>query len=159
MSDQRHPAFLPNLKPERSLLEPSIYPFTTDIATRFQDLDMLGHINNVSMAGMFEEARYSFGIVLEIAKTLEGGRIVVGSVQLHYLAESFHGSPIWFGIGIGYIGQKSWRIRCLACQNDRPVMVGDASIVHSRHGATAPLPLKLREGLEHYRLKVPDREI
>ena len=41
-------------------LDPASYPHHDVIQTRFQDLDVLGHINNVAWAALFETARIRF---------------------------------------------------------------------------------------------------
>jgi len=41
-------------------LDPATYPHHDIIQTRFQDLDVLGHINNVAWAALFETARVRF---------------------------------------------------------------------------------------------------
>ncbi|NJM51250.1 MAG: hypothetical protein HC843_10575 [Sphingomonadales bacterium] len=41
-------------RPEAWQMRPESYPFSHLTETRFADLDLLGHINNVSMAGLFE---------------------------------------------------------------------------------------------------------
>jgi acyl-CoA thioester hydrolase len=43
-------------KPESWRLDVASYPFQAAIPTRWADLDLLGHINNVSMAGLFAGA-------------------------------------------------------------------------------------------------------
>ena len=45
-------------------LDPAAYPHHDVIQTRFQDLDVLGHINNVAWAALFETARIRFYHVL-----------------------------------------------------------------------------------------------
>ena len=41
-------------KPQSWQLDIGNYPFSHLTETRFADVDMLGHINNVAMAGLFE---------------------------------------------------------------------------------------------------------
>ena len=47
-----------NIDPQRRIL--ANYPFQIEVATRFQDLDTLKHINNVAIAGLYEESRLQF---------------------------------------------------------------------------------------------------
>ena len=42
-------------RPEAWRLDPASYPHHDVIQTRFQDLDVLGHINNVAMAGLWRQ--------------------------------------------------------------------------------------------------------
>lgn len=41
-------------------LDATAYPHHTTVPTRFQDMDVLGHINNVAMGALFETARVHF---------------------------------------------------------------------------------------------------
>ena len=66
------------------------YPFTAVVPTRWADLDMLGHINNVSMAGLFEEGRGRFNRSLELPRDRKTTRWLIASVEVNYLAEAHH---------------------------------------------------------------------
>ncbi|OYW21856.1 MAG: thioesterase, partial [Sphingomonas sp. 12-62-6] len=47
-------------RPEAWRLSAEAYPHREIIQTRFQDLDVLGHINNVGMAAILESGRVKF---------------------------------------------------------------------------------------------------
>ena len=47
-------------RPEAWRTDIAAYPFSATTETRFQDLDVLGHINNVAMAALFENGRVRF---------------------------------------------------------------------------------------------------
>jgi acyl-CoA thioester hydrolase len=44
-------------KPESWRLDPASYPTHVEMQTRFQDMDINGHLNNVAFAVLFENAR------------------------------------------------------------------------------------------------------
>ena len=44
-------------KPQPHRLDPAIYPVSMTGNTRFQDMDVNGHLNNVAFASLFENAR------------------------------------------------------------------------------------------------------
>jgi acyl-CoA thioester hydrolase len=52
-------------RPESWQLNPDSYPFSHLTETRFADMDLLGHINNVAMAGLFEHGRGMFNHSIE----------------------------------------------------------------------------------------------
>jgi acyl-CoA thioester hydrolase len=54
-------------RPDPTRLTPSAYPHSETIQTRFQDLDPLGHINNVAMAALFESGRVRFNQAMGLA--------------------------------------------------------------------------------------------
>lgn len=51
-----------------SSLAPEAYPCSSAVPTRRADLDLLDHINNVSMVGLFEEGRGKFNRALQQGK-------------------------------------------------------------------------------------------
>ena len=104
------PLFNPNPRWPDVLKDRRIYPFSTQIPVRFQDLDPNHHVNNVAVVAMFEEARYRFGVVVREQEFSPIYGIVTAAQELHYVAESFHGPPLSFHIGVGYIGSRSWRL-------------------------------------------------
>ena len=138
------------------LKDKRIYPFETEVQVRFQDLDTNAHVNNVAMVAMIEEARYRFGAPIREAGYAERYRLVTAAQQIQYLEESFHGAPLTLHIGVGYIGNRSWRLRAAAFQNDVCVSLSDSNIVlaHIPPGETG-MPDALRRILLERRLRTP----
>lgn len=145
-----------NKRPPRSLADPFLYPWRTEVAARFQDLDPNGHVNNVAMAAMFEEARLRFHASFGLPSLIgEGAGLMVASVQLHYLAEAHYPAPVRFSMGVGYLGSSSWRLLAAAHQGELCVALGDATLVHHRAGRPARTPDPIRETLAAHRLIAP----
>ncbi len=142
-------------KPEAWRLEPGAYPFTTDIATRWADLDVLGHINNVSMAGLFEEGRGRFNQSLDLARGERSVRWLIASVDLAYLAEAHHPAPVTIASGIGRIGERSWGIMSAAFQGDLCVATCDTTLVYTDANGPAAFPAEFREKFEAVRVRTP----
>ena len=125
-------------KPDRWRLSPASYPFTAAIPTRWADLDLLGHINNVSMAGLFEEGRGRFNRSLELHRGDKTTRWLIAAVDLNYLAEAHHPHDVTIASGIGRIGEKSWTILSGAFQNGVCVATCDTTLVYTNaNGPTA----------------------
>ena len=114
---------------------------------------MLGHINNVAIGALFEEARFAFGSRVDLRGNAENGVVMVGSVHINYLAEARHGTPMRFYLGVGYLGRSSWRLWAAAYQTDRCVMIGDTTTIYTEDRRPSPLPNTLRDALEGFRLK------
>ena len=132
-------------------LDPASYPQTATIQTRFQDVDVLGHINNVAFAALFETARVRFNHVLGLTEWREH-RWLIAKVEINYLAEAYHPADIEIGTGVGSIGNRSWTLRAGAFQEGRPVATCDVVLVmEAKQGATG-LPPAFRERLERYRI-------
>jgi acyl-CoA thioester hydrolase len=138
-------------RPEAWRLDPATYPHRTVIQTRFQDLDPLGHINNVAMAGLFETARVRFNRAMGLAGW-HGHRWLVANINLNYLAESFFPDDVEICTGIGHVGTRSWQILAAGFQKDDCVATCDAVLVMSGGGGATSLAEDFRSGLEANRV-------
>ncbi len=128
------------------------YPFTAIVPTRWADLDLLGHINNVSMAGLFEEGRGQFSRSLDFHRERPGIRWLVAAVALNYLAEAHHPGGIVIASGIGHIGTRSWTILSGAFQDGVCVATCDTTFVYTDATGAVPFPASFRPRLEAMRM-------
>lgn len=133
-------------------LDPASYPHSETIQTRFQDLDPLGHINNVAMAALFESARIRFNRSMGL-DGWAGHRWLVAHVSIDYLGESFFPADVEIATGIGEIGNRSWHILAAAFQKGEPIAIADVVVVMSASGGITSLPADFRDGLEAHRVK------
>lgn len=101
---------------------------------------MLGHINNVSMAGLFEEARGRFGQSLGLHRRLPGQRWLVAAISLNYVAEAYHPQDMVIASGIGHIGTKSWTVASGAFQNGKCVATCDTTFVYTDESGAIAFP-------------------
>jgi acyl-CoA thioester hydrolase len=138
-------------RPDPARLDPAHYPHTTTIQTRFQDLDVLGHINNVAMAALFESARVRFNRSLDLAGW-SGHRWLVARVEINYLAEGYFPDDVEVATGIGEVGNRSWQILSAAFQRGACIATCDVVIVMSASGGLTTLPDGFRAGLEANRI-------
>lgn len=118
-------------------LHPATYPHHDTIQTRFADLDVLGHINNVAWAALFETARVRFlSSVGDSGPNSSPGRQrgLVANVEINYLAEGHFPGDIAMAHGIGHLGARSWQILGLAMQDGKPVATCDVTIVTAGDG-------------------------
>lgn len=140
-------------KPHGWQLDRASYPFGHLTETRFADLDLLGHINNVSMAGLFEHGRGMFNHAIEVERRAPGQRWLIVKVEINYLAESFFPAPVDIASGIGRIGTSSWDIASAAFQNGKCVATCMTTIVLTNDDGPSPIPQDLREEFERLRVK------
>lgn len=140
-------------KPHGWQLDRASYPFGHLTETRFADLDLLGHINNVSMAGLFEHGRGMFNHAIEVERRAPGQRWLIVRVEINYLAESFFPAPMDIASGIGRIGTSSWDIASAAFQNGKCVATCMTTIVLTNDQGPSPIPQDLREEFERLRVK------
>lgn len=131
------------MRPDKSALDIASYPFTIEIPTRFGDMDPLNHINNVAIAGIFEESRVRFGLFSR-GKTLDElrsqARLVTVATTINYLSEVLYPEPLTMAVGIKHIGRTSYSVACLMLQYGKPVAYSVTTLVRSENGKSTPLP-------------------
>ncbi len=140
-------------KPQPWQLARENYPFSHLTETRFADLDLLGHINNVSMAGLFEHGRGMFNHSIDVQRRAPGQRWLIVSVEINYLAESFFPDPVDIASGIGRVGGSSWDIASAAFQKGKCVATCVTTIVLTDDNGPSPIPEGLRAEFERLRVK------
>ncbi len=126
--------------------DPAFYPFAAEVETRFQDLDPLGHINNVAMAALFEQGRVRFNrnMLDELHSRSAGERWLIAKVDINYLAEGFFPAPVLVCTGIGRIGSSSWTLLAAAFQDRSDgtrVCVATCDCVLVMTGKDGPIPI------------------
>ena len=141
-------------RPEAWRLDPASYPHHDVIQTRFQDLDVLGHINNGAMAGLFESARVRFNRAMALSGW-HGHRWLVANITLNYLAEGHFPGDVDISTGISDIGTRSWQILAAAFQDGDCIATCDAVLVMSGSGGATALPEDFRAGLERHKVTRP----
>ena len=141
-------------RPESWRLDPAAYPYGSSVQTRFQDLDPLGHINNVAMGALFETARVRFNHALGLMR-FRGHRWLVAQVRIDYLAEAHHPADIEIRSGIGDVGTRSWQILAVAFQEGQPIATCDVVLVMERQSDVSALPPEFRDALERFRVARP----
>lgn len=141
-------------RPDQSRLVHASYPYTTAIQTRFQDLDVLGHINNVAMAALFEAGRVRFNTAVGLAGW-KGHRWLVANAEINYLAEGHFPADVEVATGVGKIGTRSWTLLSAAFQHGVAIASCDVTLVMSAETGASELPSDFRATLERYRMVTP----
>lgn len=135
-------------KPESWRLNVASYPETLVMQTRFQDLDINGHINNVAFAALFESGRVSLNKdESALAKRGSDDRRMVATVSINYLAEGHYPGEVTIASGFGPIGNSSWSVFQAVFQDGVCLATCDSVIVSRKDGGANPLPVELREDL------------
>ena len=140
--------------PERLLLES--YAFKTRIEPRFGDMDALRHLNNVALAGIYEEGRLRFtGTFNHHAIGERRGRPMLAEVTIRYLAEGQYPGALTVGVGVLQIGRSSYRIGQALFQNDLCIGISDVVVVWTSDGRPAPVPDEFRSALAAALIDIP----
>lgn len=140
-------------KPQSWQLAPASYPFHHKTETRFADMDLLGHINNVSMAGLFEHGRGMFNHAIEVQRRAPGQRWLIVSVSLDYIAEAHFPEHVDIASGILRVGTSSWDIASAAFQGGECKATCITTIVLTDNNGPTPLSEDLRQEFERLHVK------
>ncbi|MBA4048984.1 MAG: thioesterase [Sphingomonas sp.] len=140
-------------RPDLWRLSPDAYPHREVIQTRFQDLDVLGHINNVGMAAILESGRIRFNQVSGLDGWRAQARWLVAQVVINYLGEGHFPADVVVASGIGAIGTRSWTILSTAFQHGQPIATCDTVVVMSSAGGATALPDDYRVALAEWQVR------
>lgn len=123
------------------------YPYRHEITTRFADVDPQQHINNVSMAAMFEDARFRFDHSIGYRKAMTEVRTMIGANHIDYLGQAYYPDPLVVYVGVYEVGRTSWTLACLATQDDRVCAFARAVLVCTDGERPVPVPQSFRDAL------------
>ena len=126
--------------PERLLL--AHYPWSRRIEPRFGDMDVQQHLNNVALAGFYEDARFRFSDACGFRATVEPGfGLLVAEVCIRYLREGRYPEPLEIGCGVARVGTTSFTFAQALFQEGRCIGTADVTLVHvhRREGGARPL--------------------
>jgi acyl-CoA thioester hydrolase len=137
-------------KPEVWQTVAANYPYSCAVETRFQDLDPLGHINNVAMAALFESGRVRFNRSLpNIWEERDSDeRWLIARVDISYIAEAHFPGDIEICSGIIRVGNSSWDLQSAAFQAGICVAVSTVTLVLQRKSGENKIGDVLRSALE-----------
>ena len=132
---------MPQWEPDR--LDPERYPGPgMNLPVLFSDLDVNGHLNNVSAARFFEHARataFSKQGVWRAASS-DGGRSFVVHVGIDYLQEVRMNEVLHIRTRFLGVGRSSMQVEQGAWVGDKCVLLSDVVLAHALNGTSAPWP-------------------
>lgn len=144
-------------KPEIWRLNLAAYPIILECGTRFQDMDINGHLNNVAFASLFENARVQLHRKARPwGARPDNERTMVASVEINYLREGNFPAPVTIGSGIGRIGNSSWLVVQAMFQNGQCIATCDSVIVCRTDNAAKPLRAEIVAELEEMLAKAAE---
>ncbi len=93
---------------DASLADPAGFTHWTPVGLRFRDLDLLGHVNNVNLAGWLEDGRVSLELPIQPCTAgFAGPVIVLFDLHIQYLEEIHLGDEVKVGTRIQRLGNTS----------------------------------------------------
>jgi acyl-CoA thioester hydrolase len=140
-------------KPEGWRLNPASYHSTAVLQTRFQDMDINGHLNNVAFAALFETARVTLNREARAWESIAiADRPMLASIAISYLHEGMYPGDVAIGSGIGAIGTASWTAVQAMFQNGHCLATCDSVVVFRAGGKPVSIPDEFRSYLETQRV-------
>ena len=142
-------------RPDLIRLKPETYRFHLDMPTRFGDLDIRGHINNVSIVQYCEDVRVAFQMEVigrEIYVADSPTRVVVAQMTLHFVSEGFFPEPIDAGVGIARIGNTSYVLAVGLFQRGHCIAIQDTSMVYVGENGPLALTPEIKQRMERYQV-------
>ncbi|MCU7553571.1 acyl-CoA thioesterase [Alteromonas sp. ASW11-19] len=129
------------------------YPYQITLATRWQDNDAYGHINNVAYYSFFDTAINRF-LIEQGGLDVQRGQVVayVVSSQCQYLAPASYPEAMHVGMRVVKIGRSSvtYGLAVYAGDGQRRVAHGLVVqvFVNRQTDQAVPLPVKVQTALE-----------
>lgn len=131
-------------------LEPAAYAWSVELGTRFGDMDVNRHLNNVAVAGLYEEARVRFHAELRACRAIGNPRFLVAHCAIDYLGEGDYPEPVTVMLAVLALGTSSYRMGAALLQRERCIGLCDTVLVHRGESGPAPLPDALRTVLGEF---------
>lgn len=134
-----------------ALLELDRYPFRVEVATRFADMDINGHINNVALSAAFEDARARFDF--QHCSHPSRDTVMTVSTYVDYMAQAHYPRPLQMAVGIVSIGKSSWSMSELGLQDGVICALCRVTMVNTDGAKARPIAEDMREMLSKLRIR------
>lgn len=136
------------LRIDRSRLTNATFPARVEIATRFDDLDMQGHVNNVAFAALFQEASIAFNKAHIRPHVEPDAAILVGGLFIDYVGQMYYPAPAEIDTGVLEIGRSSYVFGHRMRQGERITALCEVNFILGNTNGSIPLPDGARRSLE-----------
>jgi len=127
------------------------YPVVGEIAARYGDMDANGHLNNLALESLHENARATMNRDLLPSAydvTRRRIRLVTSQNAVHFLAEAHWPATIATGAGVGRIGRTSYVASTALFIGGSCIGVCDTVLVALGDDGPVPLPDEFRAALQ-----------
>ncbi len=105
--------------------------FEVVVTPRLSETDLVGHINNASVAVWFEDLRVRYcGAAFNVEPVLPTLPMTVASVTINYLGETYFGADVLMTVPEVELGNTSFTLHGAMFQNGHQVVEARAVMVH-----------------------------
>lgn len=143
------PAFAKPIRLDRARMDRATYPSIMTLPARFDDIDVLGHVNNVSIVAYLQEARIAFTRAMRESANSSPQRAFVAAMQVEYAAEMAYPGMIEIRTGLIDIGRTSYTFAQVVLQEGSPCVYSVIAMVNAGDAGAEPLSDAFRATLEH----------
>jgi len=137
-------------RPHPMRLQLECYPVVDEIAARYGDMDANGHLNNLALESLHENARATMNRAL-LPEAYDVGarriRLVTSQNAVHFLVEAHWPAIIQTGAGVGRIGRTSYVASTGLFIDGTCIGVCDTVLVALGDDGPVPIPDDLRATL------------
>jgi acyl-CoA thioester hydrolase len=133
---------------DKARLDAAIFPVLTVIQTRFDDLDILGHVNNAATVVILQEARVDFNRQAGLIRNGEGLQMMAAGLVVEFAGELHHPAPVEVHTGVARIGRSSFTLAQVVRQEGRAATYAEATLVFTDSTGPAPIPDSVRGSLD-----------
>jgi acyl-CoA thioester hydrolase len=133
---------------DRRRLDGAALPMSMTVATRFSDMDVLGHVNNAAAAVLLQEARAGLNREAGYYEVRDGLRPVVASLTIEYAGEMHHPMPVVIETGVLSVGRTSLVVGQIGRQDGRITLYAETVLVMTDGKRPTPIPDLLRAAYE-----------
>lgn len=138
---------------DRSRLDGAAFPTSMTVATRFSDIDVLGHVNNAAAAVLLQEARAGLNRQAGYSEVREGLRPVVASLTIEYAGEMHHPAPVEIETGVLSVGRTSLVVGQIGRQHGLVTLYAETVLVMTDGKRPTPIPDSLRAAYERVMIR------
>jgi acyl-CoA thioester hydrolase len=132
------------------LTQPATFAYFTDESLRFADLDSNGHVNNVTFAVFFENARVRYLGEVFAAAERNSSSFVLAHLSIDFLAQMFYPGTVRCGVRLVEVRRSSVVIGQAVFRDGQATAVGHAVMVvaDKASGRARPFEPALRARLD-----------
>ena len=128
------------------------FPFEIELTVRYQDLDLLGHVNNTAYVTYLEQARIEY-IDSVLGVRFDEWDMVIANLNVDYERQIDPDvESVRVDCGVVELGTSSLRMESnvVPVGWDEPAVTAEATLVALRDGAPREIPAAWRERIEAF---------
>lgn len=139
-------------------LDTATFPVRTVVQTRFDDLDILGHVNNAATVVILQEARVDFNRQAGLIRRGAEIRMMAAGLVVEFAGELHHPVPVEVFTGVARIGRSSFTLAQVVRQEGKAAVYAEATLVFTDSNGPMPIPDAVRASLEAMAFTVATRD-